>query len=75
MKVLAWYIDPNDCKNKNTIPYPSGFFQIKREIKSNERGKTDLQMNRLSLINEKLKFKTSGKSPIILEESMEYTSN
>ena len=32
-------------------------------------------MNRLSLRNNQLKFKTLGKSPINLEETMEYTSN
>ena len=34
-----------------------------------------LQMNRLSWRNKRLKFKTSGNLPIILEESIEYTSN
>ena len=32
-------------------------------------------MNRLSLSNNRLKFKTSGKLSIILEEAMEYTSS
>ena len=32
-------------------------------------------MNRLSLRNDQLKFKTAGKLPIILEESVEYTPN
>ena len=32
-------------------------------------------MNRLSLRNNRLKFKTLGNSPITLEESIEYTSN
>ena len=32
-----------------------------------------LQMNRLSLRNSRLKFKTAGKSLIILEEFVEYT--
>jgi hypothetical protein len=32
------------------------------------------QMNRLSLRNIRLKFKTSGKLPLILEEFKEYTS-
>ena len=32
-----------------------------------------LQMNRLSLRNNRLKFKTAGKLPIGLEESIEYT--
>ena len=31
--------------------------------------------NRLSLRNNRLKFETSGELPIILEESIEYTSN
>ena len=30
-------------------------------------------MNRLILRNNRLKFKTSGKLPIILDESVEYT--
>ena len=30
-------------------------------------------MNRLSLRNNRLKFKTAGKLPIILEEFIEYT--
>ena len=34
-----------------------------------------LQMNRLSSRNNWLKFKTSGDLPIVLEESIEYTSN
>ena len=34
-----------------------------------------LQMNWLSLRNNQLKFETSGELPIILEESIEYTSN
>ena len=34
-----------------------------------------VQMNRLSLRNSRLKFKTSGNLPIILEESIEYTLN
>ena len=39
-------------------------------------GRTDrlLQMNRLSLRSQRLKFKTAGKFPIVLEQSMEYTS-
>ena len=32
-----------------------------------------LQMNRLSLRNNRLEFKTSGKSRIVSEESIEYT--
>ena len=32
-------------------------------------------MNRLSLRNNRLRFKTSGELPITLEELMEYTSN
>ena len=32
-----------------------------------------LQMNRLSLRNNRLKFKAAGKLPIILEEFIEYT--
>ena len=32
-------------------------------------------MNRLNLRNNRLKFKTPGKLPANLEESMEYTSN
>ena len=32
-------------------------------------------MNRLSSRNNRLKFKTAGKLPIILEESIEYTQN
>ena len=32
-------------------------------------------MNRLSLRNNRLKFKSAGKLPIILEEFIEYTSN
>ena len=32
-----------------------------------------LQMNRLSLRNNQLKFKIAGKLPIILEEFIEYT--
>jgi hypothetical protein len=31
-----------------------------------------LQMNRLSLGNNRLKFKTAGKLPIVLEEFIEY---
>ena len=31
------------------------------------------EMNRLSLRNNRLKFKTTGKLPIILEEFIEYT--
>ena len=31
-----------------------------------------LQMNRLSLRNNRLKFKTAGRLPIILQESIEY---
>ena len=34
-----------------------------------------LQMNRLSLRNNRWKFETSGELPIALEESIEYTSN
>ena len=34
---------------------------------------SQLQMNRLSLRNNQLKFKTAGKLPIILEEFIEYT--
>ena len=34
-----------------------------------------LQMNRLSLRNNQLKFKTSGQLPMVLEESMEDISN
>ena len=34
-----------------------------------------LQMNQLTLRNNRLKFKTSRKLPIILEEYMEYTSH
>ena len=37
------------------------------------RTSSQLQMNRLSLRNNRLKFKTAGKLPIILEESVEYT--
>ena len=33
-----------------------------------------LQMDRWSLSNNRLKFETSGELPIILEESMKYTS-
>ena len=33
----------------------------------------ELQMNRLSLKNNRLKFKTAGKLPIVLEEFIEYT--
>ena len=33
-----------------------------------------LQMNRLSSSNNRMKFKTSGNVPIILEEFIEYTS-
>jgi hypothetical protein len=32
-------------------------------------------MNQLSLRKNQLEFETSGELPIILEESMEYTSN
>jgi hypothetical protein len=43
----------------------------------NDRGEpavTELQMNRLSLRNNRLKFiKTAGKLPIIFEEFIEYT--
>ena len=40
-------------------------------------GRTDgyLQMNRLSLRNNRLKFKTSGGLPITFKEFMEYTPN
>ena len=44
----------------------------------NEQGEPTnrlLQMNRLDLSNYWLKFKSSGKLPIILEESVEYSSN
>ena len=34
---------------------------------------SSLQMNRLSLRNNRLKFKAAGKLPIILEEFIEYT--
>ena len=34
-----------------------------------------LGKNRLSLKNNQLKFETSGELPIILEDSIEYTSN
>ena len=37
-------------------------------------GNWQLQMHRLSLRNNRLKFKTAGKLPIILEESIEYTT-
>ena len=42
----------------------------------NDRGRTGnyLQMNRFSLRNNRLKFKTAWNLPIILEESIEYTS-
>ena len=36
---------------------------------------SQLQMNRLSLRNNRLKLKASGELPITLEEFMEYTSN
>ena len=36
---------------------------------------SSLHMNRLSSRNNRLKFKTLGGLPIILEESMEYTQN
>jgi hypothetical protein len=37
------------------------------------RSGSKLQMNRLSLRNNRLKFKIAGKLPIVLEESIEYT--
>ena len=36
---------------------------------------TKLSINRLSLGNNQLKFKTAGKLPIILEKFREYTLN
>ena len=32
-----------------------------------------VKMNQLSLINNRLKFKTAGELPIVLEEFIEYT--
>ena len=44
------------------------------QVAINDRGEPEvkLQMNQLSLRNNRLKFETSGQSPIISEEFIEY---
>ena len=43
--------------------------------RSSGRTSSELQMNRLSLRNNRSKFETLGELPFILEESIEYTSH
>ena len=55
------------CKNEPCMTRPQT-----SKLSSGRTG-SSLQMNRLSLRNNRLKFKIAGKLPIILEEFMEYT--
>ena len=78
--IIGW--DPSVCKSNrlHVHIFRFSFYQIRvHSLKSSEviggNFPAVLDLNRLSLRNKRLKFKTSGKLPISLEEFIEYIPN
>ena len=72
---LRWLILGSKSQTFRVKNTPVSLLDPIAGVKSNDRGEpaVSLQMNRLSLRNNRLKFKTAGKLLIILEEFIEYT--
>lgn len=68
----VFFFTPLHSQSMHTTLCPARAFIC---LQTNEQGETDyqVQMNRLRFTNNRSTFKTSGKFPVILEESMEYT--
>jgi hypothetical protein len=58
------------CSIDQPTPNPG----ISRELTGNTDRYASVTMNHFGLRNNRLKFKTLGKLPIVLEDSIEYTS-